>query len=382
MANVFLSYRRGDIGWMTSIYREFDRKKYSDIKVFRDIEHIPEGTDFSERLKNEIDKSDVILVLVADVWEERAEKGDLNDPKDWVRKELLYAIKQQKLLLPLFIEDKSFPKLASEFDELTGKEGARIHSLTIDDDIDKLAKTLRELSQQEHERRLTAKLNGIRGVLKLAFRKLSTVSPLSEQDVRELDEWLKPELFINQNDELPPSLKSRGFRAAKRSHSELLIKGMSYKSIQFKNKMHFQIGISQEEEPRRVVTVYEQLQANGKVRMVIAAFHNPESSNKYDEIFRLLGEPDTVAMSDYRLPYNSIFFCQIVEVNRFMQTFFPYGNDKGVDSEIFAKLFELNWIGSKPLEKNTLQEIHSQMIIDFEGYEIIHAMEYPAPKLP
>jgi len=377
MINVFMSYRRGDAGWAGRIQVEIERKR--EVKIFRDVNDIPTGDDFPDRLQEELEKCDVVLVLIADTWVQRARDGDLAKDTDWIRKELLYALQIQKPLLTLFVEDNTPPSLPAELIQVSRKNAARVFDRSFGLNIADLLETIQGLVQKEQHKRVTARLNGLRGVLNLAVRTLSTVKLPKEEETRQLDEWLRPEVFADTSEELPAILHNMGFQRANVSYTKLLLGGVAYKAVRFKDRLRLQLGVHRHDELRPILTVYEELQPNKNTRLVVTAFHDELDvyGDKFRALTDMLKEPARLEDSEYRLPYNSLFFCPVRSEKVFKQTYYPHHVGDGVDSEVFAKLFEMKWIGSKLLDDSDLIAFHDQLIRDFDEYEIIHAMEYP-----
>lgn len=248
-------------------------------------------------------------------------------------------------------------------------------------DISKLTKLIKDNHQKEGERREVARLSGLRGVLKLAVRKLSTIGSFSNEDLNRINEWLSsPQNFMTTPDTLPATLAAQGFDKAEVRHDDLLLNGVQYRAIRFKDNLHLQIGIRSRNEGRRLISIYEQLNKHDEARILITAFRDYPCGENFLELLNCLREPQYRAEPEYRLPYISLFFCQSHSDEISRQTYMPYGKDSEVDTDTFAKLFELSWIGSRPLRPEQLRDFHAQLIEDFEQYEIIHAMEYPIPE--
>ena len=80
---ITISYRRGDSGIITG--RIFDRlvSHYGKNAVFRDIDNIPAGVDFRERIDETLNQSDVVLAIVGPRWlGSRSGRDRLNEPSD------------------------------------------------------------------------------------------------------------------------------------------------------------------------------------------------------------------------------------------------------------------------------------------------------------
>ena len=99
--DVFISYRR-DGGWALGqlLYVRLSMDGYS---VFYDIESMRSGK-FNKQIYDSIDNSSAIVVVLPPHALDRCVNED-----DWVRKEIAYAIKQNKMLIPVMMQGFVFP---------------------------------------------------------------------------------------------------------------------------------------------------------------------------------------------------------------------------------------------------------------------------------
>ncbi|RPJ24179.1 MAG: toll/interleukin-1 receptor domain-containing protein [Chloroflexi bacterium] len=114
MARIFISYRRQDSPSMTGrIYDKLETVFGSD-KVFRDLDDISAGQDFRAKIAQEVDKSDVLLVIMGPKWENITDVNGnrrLEDPNDFVRLEVEEGLKNsKKIVIPVLVENASMPK--------------------------------------------------------------------------------------------------------------------------------------------------------------------------------------------------------------------------------------------------------------------------------
>lgn len=107
---ITISYRRADSGIITG--RIFDRlaSHYGKNAVFRDIDNIPAGVDFRERIDETLDQSDVVLAIVGPRWVGSHSGHDrLNEPSDPVRVEVETALQKRKPLIPVLVLNAHMP---------------------------------------------------------------------------------------------------------------------------------------------------------------------------------------------------------------------------------------------------------------------------------
>lgn len=116
MARIFISYRRQDSPHITG--RIYDRLEsaFGENRVFRDIDDIGAGEDFRAKLNKEIDKSDIVLIIIGPRWESITdEQGNrrLDDPNDFVRLEVEAGLKRpDKIVIPVLVENAQMPRSA------------------------------------------------------------------------------------------------------------------------------------------------------------------------------------------------------------------------------------------------------------------------------
>jgi hypothetical protein len=83
-----------------------------------DIDKIPFGFDFREQIREVLEQSDIVLVVMGPDWVARKDDGSnrLTDEADPVRFEMEMALHLKKPLIPVLVNDASMPK-ASELPE-------------------------------------------------------------------------------------------------------------------------------------------------------------------------------------------------------------------------------------------------------------------------
>jgi len=109
---IFISYRREDSADVTG--RIYDRlvQRFGSDAVFKDVDSIPLGTDFRKHLESVIGECSVVLVVVGDDWlmnDPKTGERRLDNPKDFVRAEVEWAIQRGVPVIPLLVEGMSMP---------------------------------------------------------------------------------------------------------------------------------------------------------------------------------------------------------------------------------------------------------------------------------
>ncbi|MEL6526262.1 MAG: tetratricopeptide repeat protein, partial [Chloroflexota bacterium] len=92
---VFLSYRRTNIGYALAVYQNLTQRGFD---VFFDYESIQAG-DFEQIILNNIESRAHFVVLLTPAVLTR-----LDEPGDWLRREIEYAIQMKRNIVPLTLE--------------------------------------------------------------------------------------------------------------------------------------------------------------------------------------------------------------------------------------------------------------------------------------
>src|SRR5690606_32211272 len=100
---IFLSYRRADAP--AAAGRLYDRlaRHFGAAQVFRDIDTIEAGEDFERAIEDAIAGASAVLVVIGPRWVDMRENGvrRLDDPADYVRREVELALEADTLLVPV-----------------------------------------------------------------------------------------------------------------------------------------------------------------------------------------------------------------------------------------------------------------------------------------
>lgn len=71
--------------------------------VFRDSRSLRPGTYFEDQLIEKAQRCKVLLVLIGRYWEEIEGHRWLDNEKDWVRREIAAALKEQVVVMPVLV---------------------------------------------------------------------------------------------------------------------------------------------------------------------------------------------------------------------------------------------------------------------------------------
>lgn len=132
---IFISYRRegGDV-LAGRLHERFTRMGY---RVFYDIESLRSG-DFNTKLLEVIEECEDMLLVLPPGGLDRCVNED-----DWVRQEVVHALKHQKNIIPVMMRNFTFPKvLPPDMEPLRNKNGITANMEFFDAVIERIANSL------------------------------------------------------------------------------------------------------------------------------------------------------------------------------------------------------------------------------------------------
>ena len=110
---IFISYRRMDTRLYAHVIHAELLNFFKDDQIIFDIATLRFGQDFSERIIEAVQSSDVVLVLIGKEWlktrEDNSNRLRIDDPNDWVRTEIRIALQHNKLVIPILVDGASMP---------------------------------------------------------------------------------------------------------------------------------------------------------------------------------------------------------------------------------------------------------------------------------
>ena len=160
--SIFISYRRSDSN--AEAGRIYDRLvlHFGRDHVFKDVDSITPGVDFADLLDKAIRVCDVALVLIGKTWLEVANPDGsrcLDNPKDFVRREVEAALGRGVHVIPVLLEGASMPssdQLPETMRPLSRSNASLVgHDPRFHSDMDRLIKRIERVlgfSQKPSER--------------------------------------------------------------------------------------------------------------------------------------------------------------------------------------------------------------------------------------
>jgi tetratricopeptide (TPR) repeat protein len=109
---IFISYRRDDSSGYVGHLREKLGQHFGDQEIFRDIDTIEPGQDFSEAIEQAISSCEVLLAVIGKQWLTLTDvtgQRRIDDPEDFVRIEIATALRQNIRIIPVLVGGATMP---------------------------------------------------------------------------------------------------------------------------------------------------------------------------------------------------------------------------------------------------------------------------------
>jgi len=148
MAKIFISYRREDSQYAVDRIYEALRRRLKKRDIFMDVDDIPKGVDFVEYLSAKVAQCETLVAVIGPQWLTVTDKDGsrrLNNPEDFVRIEIVAALKRGIPVVPVLLDGTPMPTAAQLPQDMRGFErrnGAEVHRRTLKSDIEALVRDL------------------------------------------------------------------------------------------------------------------------------------------------------------------------------------------------------------------------------------------------
>jgi hypothetical protein len=113
MAGIFISYRRDESRHAAGRLADDLVEAFGADSIFRDIEGIEPGVDFTQALDKALGACVVMLVVIGPRWLAMADAAGgrrLDQPGDWIRMEIATALRRQTRVIPVLLEGAELPR--------------------------------------------------------------------------------------------------------------------------------------------------------------------------------------------------------------------------------------------------------------------------------
>lgn len=145
---IFINYRREDSAGFAGRLSDSLGAWFGPERVFRDVGGIDYGEDFEAAIDSKLEESGAIVVVIGDRWTSVTNADGtrrLDDPQDYVTREIAVALANGVSVVPVLIGDASMPR----HEDLPAplKDLAKRNAITVSDerwsfDVERLAKVL------------------------------------------------------------------------------------------------------------------------------------------------------------------------------------------------------------------------------------------------
>jgi len=148
---IFICYRREDTAAFAALLHARLTEKLGIGRVFIDIDSIGPGIDFVDSIAKAIPVSALVLVLIGRRWN----PPRLDNPRDFVRIELLTALEQNARIIPLLFEGVEMPRpeeLPAELVPLTRRNAVEIGTSRLNAEIRDFVEEIERILAGDRER--------------------------------------------------------------------------------------------------------------------------------------------------------------------------------------------------------------------------------------
>jgi hypothetical protein len=141
MAVIFICYRRDDSQGQAGRLYDSLVAKFGERNVFFDVDNLHPGADFDSVIQSTLGRSKVVLVVIGPRWLSSRIAND----QDFVRKEILAALKGRTRVIPILVGGAQMPRpdqLPADLKALLGKNAVVLEHRTWKDNVASLIRSL------------------------------------------------------------------------------------------------------------------------------------------------------------------------------------------------------------------------------------------------
>jgi TIR domain len=148
MGNIFISYRREDSGPHAGRIHDRLTARFGEPAIFIDVDDISPGADFVRTLEERLAQCAAALVVIGPRWLTVADTADrrrLDDPADYVRREIETALGRDILVMPVLVGGATMPterQLPEALAPLARRQAFAIRDDAFHADIERLIESL------------------------------------------------------------------------------------------------------------------------------------------------------------------------------------------------------------------------------------------------
>ena len=150
-AGIFISYRRDESRHAAGRLADDLAQSFGPEAIFRDIEGIDPGVDFTRSLETALESCVVMLVLIGPRWLDMSDaKGQrrLDNPEDWIRQEIATALVRDVRVIPVLLEGAAMPepdRLSPDLQALVRRQALDMSDMRWRGDLQRLTEALEKI---------------------------------------------------------------------------------------------------------------------------------------------------------------------------------------------------------------------------------------------
>jgi hypothetical protein len=150
VAKVFINYRTSDEPNAAVLLKRELSSHFGEDNIFLDDTSIPPGSDFEQELLGAVRDSSLLLTVIGSRWLEASEgawRRAVDNPADWVRREIAEAFTCGVVVVPILVDDASLltsTVLPADIAQLTKRQFLRLRGKDIDYDLRRIVATVGE----------------------------------------------------------------------------------------------------------------------------------------------------------------------------------------------------------------------------------------------
>jgi uncharacterized membrane protein YgcG len=138
MTSIFVSYRRSDAPAHAGRIYDSLETRFGKANVFRDLDTVHPGEDFAEVIQQTIAGCDALVAVIGRDWVTARRRWPwrgrrrLDDPQDWVRREIATALERNIRVVPVLVEGAQMPspnELPEDLQKLAGRNAVELSQM-------------------------------------------------------------------------------------------------------------------------------------------------------------------------------------------------------------------------------------------------------------
>lgn len=143
-----MSYRRQDSEWVSLSLFNALKQQFPNDAIFKDVNEIRAGEDFTKALESNLQSCDVLLVVIGTEWvscRNSAGRQRLFEPEDVVCLEVASALRKNKKVIPVLVNNTIMPaasELPAPIKDLHNRQAVRINNSNFEMDVFSLANAI------------------------------------------------------------------------------------------------------------------------------------------------------------------------------------------------------------------------------------------------